>query len=465
MNTAQLQKQFLVGTIIFFVSFCASLGAQTRPVAILGGTLIDGTGRAPVTDAAIVIQGGRFQQVGKRVEVSVPQGAEVIEAGGKTILPGLIDGHCHYQDWAGELNLAFGVTTCPAVSRSSPDQIATYMEGIKNGTIRGPRVWTTGTNVDGPPIPAMRERRRQRSGVVVRTPEEARKAVRELVDKGVDGLKFYERLTPELAKAAAGEAHRHGKPVLGHSLDIFASAEAGYQSVEHSWAVAFTSVEDPEERRNLDAARESGKLSNMELYSHMQPERFDRIIQVMVENNLHWSPTTATLFRLLSPRSEEMKRREAAIFNDPRFHYSSPRLAEGYESFEKATPEGRAKFLEGYRMVQDFMRRFVAAGGKIDSGSDPNTVPPAYGLHVEIQLLVEAGLTPVQAIQTASLNVAQTWMKDTDYGSVEIGKVADLVIVGGDPLRDISTTQNVEMVFMDGKLVGGSSYMPVPDRQ
>ncbi len=130
--------------------------------------------------------------------MSLPQGAQVIEVPGKTILPGLIDGHCHYQDGAGELYLAFGVTTCPDISKNSTDWIIAQREGIKNGTIRGPRIWASGYNLDGPPLPAMREPRRRRSGVIVRTPDEARKAVRELVDKGVDGLKFYERLTPEL---------------------------------------------------------------------------------------------------------------------------------------------------------------------------------------------------------------------------------------------------------------------------
>ena len=105
------------------------------------------------------------------------------------------------------------------------------------------------------------------------------------------------------------------------------------------------------------------------------------------------------------------------------------------------------------------MRRFVAAGGKIHAGSDPHrTFPPAFPLHVELQLLVDAGLTPVQAIQAASLNVAEAWQKDTDYGSVEKGKVADLAIVRGDVIQDIAATQNVESVFLDGKLVGGSSY-------
>ena len=99
------------------------------------------------------------------------------------------------------------------------------------------------------------------------------------------------------------------------------------------------------------------------------------------------------------------------------------------------------------------MRRFVAAGGKLHSGSDPNRVLAAYAVHVEFELLVEAGLRPIQAIQSASLNVAKAWGKEKDYGSVEKGKVADLVVVRGGPMKNISATQNVEMVFMDGRLM------------
>jgi imidazolonepropionase-like amidohydrolase len=110
-------------------------------------------------------------------------------------------------------------------------------------------------------------------------------------------------------------------------------------------------------------------------------------------------------------------------------------------------------------MIQDFVRRFAAAGGKIHSGSDPNHVLAGYGVHVELEMLVEAGLTPAQAIQTAGINVAQAWGKDKDYGTVQKGKIADLVIVRGDAVKNISATQDVEMVFMDGKAMD-ISYHP-----
>jgi imidazolonepropionase-like amidohydrolase len=448
----------------------AVASAQSRPVAIVGATLIDGTGRAALTDAAIVIQDGRIRGVGKRADVSVPAGAEVIDASGKTVLPGLVDGHCHYRDWMGELYLAYGVLTCPNISNNPVDWIIAQREGQRNGTIRGPRLWAAGNVIDGPPPGGAGGLRRQRTSIIVESEDEARKAVRMLVEKGVDGVKLFERLTPQTAKAAADEARQLGRPVFGHSLDIFAAADAGYQSVEHSWSVLYTSIQDPQKKADLDKARMTRKIETHEAHIHMDPAMFDRIIKIMVEKRVHWSPTWATWFRPLAKNGREMKRRELALLKDPRLGYLPSYILKDTESFfakyESAAPEKRSELMTGYRRVQEFARKFAAAGGKIHSGSDPNHVVPAYAVHAELEMLVEAGLTPQQAIQTASLNVAQAWRKDQDYGSVETGKVADLVIVRGNPLQNISDTQNVDMVFMDGKVVDRSFHAdyknPIP---
>ena len=475
MRMVKFQRQVLFTTVIFFL-FCASLLAQTRPVAILGGILIDGTGKPPLQDAAIVIRDGRIAEVGRRTEVPIPQGAEVIDAKGKAILPGLIDGHCHYRDWMGEIYLAFGVLTCPNISNNPVDWIIAQREGVRNGTIRGPRVWASGNVIDGPPPAESGRLRRQRTSIIVGNEEEARRAVQELVAKGVDGIKLFERLTPQTAKAAADEARRLGRPVIGHSLDIFASADAGYRSVEHSWSVVYTSIRDPKKKAELDLARMSGKLNTAEVHVHMEPEMFDRIIKVMVEKNVHWSPTWATWFRGLSPRAAAMKQREIAHLKDPRLRYLPGYILKSVERhfamYENATAEKRAQYLDGYRRVQEFVRRFIAAGGKMHLGSDPNSVLAGYAVHAEFELAVDAGISPLQAIRSASLSVAEAWSKEKDYGSVEKGKVADLVIVRGDPLKDISATQQVEMVFMDGKAMDTSYHpdyknpipRPIPDR-
>jgi imidazolonepropionase-like amidohydrolase len=464
MSYAQLLSRFILGSTVLLLAI-APVWGQTRPTVFQGGMLIDGTGRPAVSDSVVVISQGKFQEVGKRGEIKIPQDAEIIDAKGKTLLPGLIDGHCHYRDWMGEIYLAHGVTTCPNISNNPVEWIIAQREGVRSGSIRGPRVWASGNVIDGPPPGGLGAGalRRQRTSIIVENEEEARKAVRMLAEKGVDGVKLFERLSPEAARAAADEAHRLGRPVFGHSLDIFASANAGYRSVEHSWSVLYTSIQDPKKKADLDTARMTGKIDTPEAHIHMEPEMFDRIIKVMVEKNVHWSPTWATWFRPLSVHAQTMKQRELTLLKDPRLPYLPSYILKDTESFfakyENVSAEKRKELTAAYRMIQDFVRRFAAAGGKIHSGSDPNHVLAGYGVHAELAMVVEAGLTSVQAIQTASLNVAQAWNKDKDYGSIEKGKVADLVIVRGDATQNISVTQDVEMVLMEGKVMD-TSYHP-----
>src|SRR5262249_21479690 len=149
------------------------------------------------------------------------------------------------------------------------------------------------------------------------------------------------------------------------------------------------------------------------------------------------------------------------LLKDPRFFDNSPtagRVDKIYETYAQFTPERRAQLLTGYRKLEEFARRFVAAGGKIHAGSDPHDIAPGFALHIELQLLVNAGLSASAAIQGASLNVAQAWGKEKDYGSVETGKVADLDIIDGDLIKDMTATENMERVFKDGTLVGGTKY-------
>ncbi|MGN6735681.1 MAG: amidohydrolase family protein [Candidatus Binatia bacterium] len=463
-----LLLQFVIA--VAFISVCSLARAQTRPIAVVGATLIDGAGRTPVTDSVVIVRDGKFQAMGKRGDVQIPQDAQVIEAADKSILPGFIDGHCHYRDWMGEIYLAYGVVTCPNISNNPVEWIIAQREGVKNGSIRGPRVWASANIIDGPPPEGTGTLRRQRTSIIVDSEDEARKAVDGLVEKGVDGIKLFERLKPQVAKAAVDEAHKHGRPVFGHSLDIFTAAANGYQSVEHSWSVVYTSIQDPKKKHDLDIGRMLGKVDTADVHAQMEPAMFDKIIKAMIDKNVHWSPTWATWFRPLSGHATDMKQRELNLLRNPQLKYLPPYILKDTETFfakyEKMAPERRNEVTSGYKMLQEFVLRFAKAGGKIHSGSDPNHVVPGYAVHAELQMLVEAGLTPLQAIQTASLNVAQAWGKEKDYGSIEKGKVADFFVVRGDPSKNISDTQDVESVYIEGKKIDTSFHAdyknPIP---
>jgi len=427
---------------------------QPSPLVIQGGMLIDGTGRAPFDDAVIVIEGERIKSVGKRGEVAVPRNARVIDAKGKTILPGLIDGHCHLLDFMGEIYLHLGITTCPDITQNDDEWTLAQRDGTNLGKIRGPRIWSTGARLVGPP-PAWALRAER--GYLIKTPEDAIAAIRKKKAAGIEIIKFNEYVSPEAIKAGAEEAHRLGLPVTCHCLDVFLAAEAGFAGVEHHWAPGMTSIADVKRRWEIHEQRMTRKINTADLSYYYEPENFDKIVTAMVEKSVSWAPTIATWYRPLSPSVARFKERELSILDRKEAKYLPGVLREQalgqYERYAKFAPDRLNNARDGYRKIEDLIRRFVKAGGILRAGSDPNNGLPGLGVHQEITMFVEAGLTPMQAIQSATINVAKAFHKDKDFGTVEAGKIADIIAVEGDPLKDSWATQNVRLVVLGGKIV------------
>ena len=450
-------RKFLIACVLCFMAFAlpfASHAQKATPLVIQGGTLIDATGRAPMEDAVIVIEGERIKAVGKRGEVAAPPNARVIDVKGKTILPGLIDGHCHLLDFMGEIYLHLGITTCPDITQNDDEWTLAQRDGTSLGKIRGPRIWSTGARLVGPP-PAWALRGER--GYLIKTPEEAVAAVRKKKAEGIEIIKFNEYVAPEAIKAGAAEANRLGLPVTCHCLDAFLAAEAGFAGVEHHWGLGMTSIGDVKKRWEVHERRMTGKINTADLSYYYEPENFDGIVKAVTEKRVSWSPTIATWYRPLSPSVARFKERELSILDRKGASYLPGVLREQalgqYERYAKFPPERLNNAREGYKKLEDLIRRYVQAGGLIRAGSDPNNGLPGLGVHQEMVMFVEAGLTPMQAIQAATVNVAKAFRKDTDFGTVEPGKVADLIAVDGDPLKDVWTTQNVKLVVLGGKIV------------
>jgi imidazolonepropionase-like amidohydrolase len=441
--------------LLAVLAFSSVGGAQlSTPLVIQGGTLIDGTGRTPLDDAVIIVEGERIKSVGKRGELSVPRAARVIDVKGKTILPGLIDGHCHLLDFMGEIYLHLGITTCPDITQNDDEWTLAQRDGTNLGKIRGPRIWSTGARLVGPPPAwALRSER----GYLIKTPEDAVAAVRKKKAAGIEIIKFNEYVAPEAIRAGAEEAHRLGLPITCHCLDVFLAAEAGFAGVEHHWAPGMTSIADVKKRWEIHEQRMTRKINTADLSYYYEPENFDSIVKAMVEKSVSWAPTIATWYRPLSPSVGRFKESELSILDRKEAKYLPGVLREQalgqYERYEKFAPERLNKAREGYGKIQDLIRRFVKAGGILRAGSDPNNGLPGLGVHQEITMFVEAGLTPMQAIQSATINVAKAFHKDKDFGTIEAGKVADIIAVDGDPLKDAWATQNVRLVVLAGKIV------------
>jgi imidazolonepropionase-like amidohydrolase len=424
------------------------------PLVIQGGTLIDATGRDPIEDAVIIVEGERIKAVGRRGEVTVPRGAKIIDAKGKTILPGFIDGHCHLLDFVGELYLHLGITSCPDVTQNDDEWTLAQKHGTELGKIRGPRIWSTGGRLVGPP-PAWALRGER--GYLVKTADEAREAVRKKKAAGIEIIKFNEYVAPEVIKAGAEEANKLGLPITCHCLDVFVAAENNFAGVEHHWGMGMTTIGDLKKRWEVHEWRMTRKINTADLAYYYEPENFDKVVKAAVDKNISWSPTIATWYRPLSPSVARFKEREISILDQKNAGYLPRVLREQalgqYERYAKFAPERLARAQEGYKKLEDLMRRYVKAGGLIRAGSDPNNGLPGLGVHQEMVMFVEAGLTPMQALQAGTINVAKAFRKDKDYGTVEAGKVADIVIIDGDPLKDMWAVQNVTLVVQGGKIV------------
>ncbi len=428
-------------------------------LVVQGGKLIDGTGRPPIDNAVIIIQSSRIQAVGRSGDVAIPAGAEVIDVKGRTILPGFIDGHGHLEDFHGELYLHLGITTCANIElyQDGPWTRA-QKQGTALGKIRGPRIWMSGRAIGG--VSTGHDAfgsRTARDNIIVTTHEEVRKAVQRKKDLGCEILKVNEFLSMDLVKVACEEAHRLDMPVAAHSWDVVGSANAGVDAVEHIWSVGYSSIPYAPARRKLAEDRLGGVIDQELAGAYYQTENYDAVIGAMIENQVAWTPTIAKWLRPLSPSAARFRERENQILNDPNADLPAAVRAVTDNSYDKLlkryTPAQLEQAKVGYEKANEFIRRFVQAGGMLKEGSDPPRGMAALLMHQALAMDVEAGVPPMKAIQAATLNVAKTFKKDKDYGSVEPGKVADLSIVEGDPLEDIWMTQNVKMVITDGKII------------
>ena len=442
-----------------------------KVLVVQGGTLIDGTGRPPVENSVIVIQAGRFQAVGRSGEVAIPSEAQVIDVTDKTVLPGFIDGHGHLEDFHGELYLHLGITTCASIElyQDGPWTLA-QKQGTALGKIRGPRIWMSGRAIGavGTGHDAFGSRT-ARDNIIVTTSEEVRRAVQRKKDLGCEILKVNEFLSLDLLKVAVDEAHRLDMPVAAHSWDVVGSVKAGVDSIEHIWSVGYSSIPYAPARRKLAEDRLGGVIDQELAGAYYQTENYDGVIGVMVERHVAWTPTIAKWLRPLSPSAERFRARENEILNNPNADLPAAVRTVTDNAYDKLlkryTPAQLEQAKIGYEKAKEFIRRFVQAGGILKEGSDPPRGMAALLMHQALAMDVEAGVPPMTAIQAATLNVAKTFKKEKDYGSVEPGKVADLSIIEGDPLQDIWMTQNVKMVVMDGKVVdiGFHKYKnPIP---
>jgi len=405
-------------------------GSRASTLAIVDGTLIDGTGAAPVPDAAVVIRNGRIVAVGPRSKVKIPKHANIVDAHGKTILPGLWDMHAHFEqvEW-GPIYLAAGVTTVRDCGNEF-EFITAVRDAIAHGRGLGPRLLLAGI-VDGTGTMALGVQR-------VDTPEQARQWTDRYHAAGFQQMKIYSSVQLEEVKVIADEAHRLGMTVTGHvpeGLTAYQVIEAGQDQINHIGYIAdIMHAPFPVDMSRDDKMKARANLD-------LESAEARKALAFLKDHHTVVDPTMA-LFEFFTATTTK----PTASF-EPGVNKIAPELAEQLTDVGPPTErsETTAKVFEKELAIVGVLHR---AGIPVIAGTDQTV--PGYSLHREIELYVQAGFTPMEAIQAATFMPARVMGLDKESGTVERGKRGDLILINGSPLDDIRNTRDVEFVVTNG---------------
>ncbi len=410
---AQAQRRDVMKSSLREVNKVAQPPA-TSVIAIVGAALIDGRGGPIIPDSVVVIRGDRIVVVGKQGEVKIPPGAEVVDAKGLTLLPGLIDSHFHIDgdDPLPALYLSHGVT-----SLRDPGQWIEAYDAARKASAPVPRLFLCGPHLDSPPpaYPA--------DSFIVRDADETRLAVNRFVDDGASAIKVYYRLPLALVKVAIETAHARGVPVMGHLeiLDARDAIRAGIDGIEHatSFGTALLPLRDAEKYRQSvladNNARREGRYQVWNLINLNTPQA-ESLFKLIVGHGVVVSPTLAVFER------------------------------------QRGDKDTQDLHVHAFKQMEAFVGLAKKAGAKIVVGSHSD-VPHAkrgWAYQRELELLVESGLTPMEALVAGTMENARYFHIADRLGSVEAGKLADLVLVEGDPSKDISNMRRIKRVMLNG---------------
>jgi len=415
-------------------------------VALVGGTVISGAGDAALPDAVVIIRAGRIEAVAARADIEIPKHAEIIDVSGRWIVPGFIDGHAHVARWALNRYVAAGVTTVRDM-HGIKDSILSLKEEAGLGGIVSPRIFTASAMIDGPGTTEL-------GATEVTSVSEARRAVDDRAVAGVDYIKVGPLVTADLLKGVLDEAGTFSFRTAAHLgvVDAVAAATAGVASIEHLTGIPEAASRSP---AALFEAHRKGKLPGWTAFERawaaIDSASLHRVATALAESRVVLVPTLVmheTWSRLDDPAIlshpdlSTIPRVELENWNVPALIESAGWGTDVFAAFRASRPN------------QDlFVREFRSAGGKLVAGTNASQpmLIPGRSLHTELELLVAAGLTPLDAIQTATHNAAQLLGADS-LGMVAPGRVADLIILTANPLADIRNTRAIERVMIRGQL-------------
>jgi imidazolonepropionase-like amidohydrolase len=420
-------------------------------VALTHVRVIDGTGAGEKENQTIIISGEKIEWVGDAASAHVPANAQTLDLTGYTVIPGLVGMHDHmfypsgrvpiYNEMAysfPKLYLAAGVTTIRTTGTLEPYTDLELKKLIDSGKQVGPEMYVTGPYLEGPGsfTPQMHE---------LKDAEDARRTVNYWADEGVTSFKAYMHITHAELAAAVEAAHKRGLKITGHlcSIGFSEAADIGIDDLEHGLFVDTEFVPG----KKLDVCPSQAEARQVMAGLDLNSAPVQAMIHDLVERHVAVTSTLPVFEPMVPGRPPLDPRVLEALLPEAQVDYLANRVRSGSNAALAAT--GATVF----KKELDFERMFVRAGGTLLAGEDPTGgggILAGYGDQREVELLVEAGFTPLEALKISSENGAEFLGQADRLGTVAAGKVADLAVIHGDPQQNIADIEKVEIVFKDG---------------
>lgn len=474
-----LPRVEIAGSLLFSFALLVSCSADTDTAAesedgtmfaVVGATLIDGTGGQAIPASIVLVEGGRIKSVSRQGEIEIPVGAVVLDATGGFLVPGFIDAHAHVALGPVMMEVVDGVPSAsmsadPDVPRQTlasllahgittirdpagPAEVLVRLrEQVNQGGLQGPEMKVAGEAIDQIPFPGLTE--------VVHTSDEIREAIRRQAAKGVDMVKLYVTLTPELLQAGIDEAHRLNLMVVGHLLATTwtDAARMGIDGILHII---------PGSPELLPSGSTEELIKSMHQGTQFMIRWFELVdlespviqeaIQALALAEVIVDPTL--VFFDVMARGDD-----SSVTNHPDLHLVTPSLVENWRtSFNMNlgwTAEDFIRARAAFPKMLQFTRLLHEGGVILAAGTDANNpwVVPGSSFHRELELFVEAGIPPEEVLVIATRNGARAVGLLSDRGTVELGKRADLVLLSADPYHEIQATRAIRWVMQNGRIV------------
>jgi enamidase len=416
------------------------------PVVVLAHVrVIDGTGAAPKDDQTLVLRDGMIAEVGEASRVRAPEGATVLDLTGRTVMPGLVMVHEHlyYPTHPGvyaqlgasfiRLYLAGGVTTMRTGGNVNGFMDFKLKRLVDEGQEPGPAIDATAPYLNGPSTFFQMHS--------LKDAEDSRRQVAYWADEGATSFKAYMNITRDELRTAVEEVHKRGFKITGHlcSVTYAEAADMGIDNLEHGFLAATDFVAD--KQPDVCPGQANGQQTIAALDEN--GEAFQRLVRTLVDRKVALT-STLPIFETFTPGRPM----------PPGLNVLVPELKEIFDrQYARTAQNTQSLYVRLLPKEMALERAFVKAGGVLLAGTDPTGgggVIPGYSNQREIELLVEAGFTPVEAIRIATLNGATYLGRDGRIGTIAAGNQADLVVLAGDPSKNIADVRNVETVFKQG---------------